>query len=234
MNETEGQLVATILRVCGQWASLPLWGLALWFFFVSVGAHLTAFFPQATGDDGRISPEQGQATPHSSHSSSIFKNPRIGFSMTFFSFVFPNTALVTATFAIAKAFDVRAIKILGCVMTCLLILTWIGVVMGMIRAIHGHVILWPEKGEDREEGGFRNPKESFEEDVVEEAEVDNSQLPDEPSGGSASPVSKEVDSLDRHQSDGTLAGSQRHERQHVDRSGRWKAQDRNRPADENV
>jgi Voltage-dependent anion channel len=76
------------------------------------------------------------------------------FAMNWFSFIFPNTALATATFAIAKAFGSPAIAIVGCVMTCLLVLTWIFVVTMMFRAIYLRQILWPQKGEDRDEGGF--------------------------------------------------------------------------------
>lgn len=76
------------------------------------------------------------------------------FAMNWFSFVFPNTALTTATFAIAKAFNSSAIAIIGCVMTCLLVLTWAFVVFMMFRAVYLRQILWPQKGEDKNEGGF--------------------------------------------------------------------------------
>jgi Voltage-dependent anion channel len=76
------------------------------------------------------------------------------FAMNWFSFIFPNTALTTATFAIAKAFNSPAIAITGCVMTCLLILAWFLVVTMMFRAIYLRQILWPQKGEDKDEGGF--------------------------------------------------------------------------------
>ncbi|KIV84832.1 hypothetical protein PV11_00586 [Exophiala sideris] len=122
-----GVLAAQILRLCANWMSLWLWGLAWWFFFISLLSNLEC----------------------------LRKNHHMPFSMTWFSFIFPQTALTTATFAIAKAFDVDAIRIIGCVMTCLLILAW-GVVVGfMIRAIVNKQILWPEKGEDKTEGGFK-------------------------------------------------------------------------------
>lgn len=76
------------------------------------------------------------------------------FSMTWFSFVFPNTALVTATFAIGKAFSCKAINIIGCVAILPLLLMYIFVCYMMIRAVLLHQILWPQKGEDRDEGGF--------------------------------------------------------------------------------
>jgi tellurite resistance protein TehA-like permease len=77
------------------------------------------------------------------------------FSMTWFSFVFPNTALVTATFAIGKAFSNTPIEILGLVMTIFLLMMYIFVCYMMIRAVRVRHILWPQKGEDKDEGGFR-------------------------------------------------------------------------------
>jgi len=64
-------------------------------------------------------------------------------------------ALCTATFAIAKALNQRSIRVFGCVMTCLLILIWITVFVSMIRAVIVKDILWPQKQEDRDEGGFK-------------------------------------------------------------------------------
>lgn len=77
--------------------------------------------------------------------------------MTWYSYVFPNTALITATFAIGKAFDSRIIQIIGCVMTPALILAWLFVFGMMIRAIILKHILWPQKGEDKDEAGFKGP-----------------------------------------------------------------------------
>lgn len=99
--------------------------LALWFFLVSVGAHYSCV------------------------------RGKMVFAMNWFSFIFPNTALTTATFAIANAFDSPAIAIIGCVMSCLLVLTWFFVVFMMFRAVYLRQILWPQKGEDRDEGGFK-------------------------------------------------------------------------------
>jgi len=38
----QGQLVATITLVIGNWAGLWLWGLAFWFFIISVGSHISS------------------------------------------------------------------------------------------------------------------------------------------------------------------------------------------------
>lgn len=62
-----------------------------------------------------------------------------------FSFVFPNTAMVTATQAIGKSFNSNAIKIIGTVMTCLLILVYFFVVFKMVRGFMLRRLLWPEK-----------------------------------------------------------------------------------------
>jgi tellurite resistance protein TehA-like permease len=74
--------------------------------------------------------------------------------MNWFSFVFPNTALITSTFAIGKAFSCKPINIVGCVMVLPLILMYIFVCFMMARAVILRQILWPQKGEDRDEGGF--------------------------------------------------------------------------------
>lgn len=83
---------------------------------------------------------------------------RPAFAMSFYSFVFPQTALVTATFAVGKAFRSRPIEMVGCVLTPVLVLAWCLVFGMMVRAIFLRQILWPRKGEDRDEVGFRGPE----------------------------------------------------------------------------
>ena len=82
--------------------------------------------------------------------------------MTWFSFVFPNTALCTSTFAIGRAFQSNVIQILGCIFACLLVLVWGIVVSMMVRAVILKQILWPQKGEDKCEGGFHCDNEKCE------------------------------------------------------------------------
>ncbi|KAL4888552.1 C4-dicarboxylate/malic acid transporter [Aspergillus ambiguus] len=120
-----GALAADILKVVVDFAALWLWGLAIFFFFIASCAHWSVIGPG-----------------------------RLVFSMAWFSFVFPNTALVTATFAIGNAFDCRPILILGCAMVIPLVLMYFFVFYMMIRAIVLRQILWPQKGEDKDEGGF--------------------------------------------------------------------------------
>ncbi|EXJ91274.1 hypothetical protein A1O1_04384 [Capronia coronata CBS 617.96] len=127
--DVPGALAAQILRLVANWACLWLWGLAWWFFFVSLVSNVDC----------------------------LRHKHRMPFAMTWFSFVFPQTALTTATFAVAEAFDVPAIRIIGCVMTCLLVLVWLLVIAFMVRALVQKQLLWPEKGEDKTEGGFKAP-----------------------------------------------------------------------------
>ncbi|KAL8818405.1 MAG: hypothetical protein Q9223_002959 [Gallowayella weberi] len=132
---SDGPQAAFIFKVVANWTCLWIWGLAMWFFFVSVGAHWTCFASRR--QDGHFS-----------------------FGMTWFSFVFPNTALATATFAVGEAFGSRAIQLVGCVMAAVLVVAW-GLVFGMmVRAVGQKQILWPQTGEDRDEGGFKAPEKS--------------------------------------------------------------------------
>lgn len=129
--DVPGLLAAQILRLVASWVCLWLWGLAWWFFFVSLLSNIDC----------------------------LRAKHRTQFAMTWYSFIFPQTALTTATFSIAKAFDVAAIRVIGCVMVCLLILVWFFVVGCMLKAIYDQQILWPEKGEDKTEGGFKAREE---------------------------------------------------------------------------
>ncbi|OAL49590.1 hypothetical protein IQ07DRAFT_60870 [Pyrenochaeta sp. DS3sAY3a] len=127
MGAGNGALAGRVGMICANFIGLWLWGLALWFFFVSVGAHW-----------------------------SCARRGKLDFAMTWYSFVFPNTALTTATFAIARALDGnRPIQYIGCAMTVALILMWIFVVVMNVRAVVIRQILWPEKQEDRAEGGWK-------------------------------------------------------------------------------
>jgi hypothetical protein len=122
-----GELAGQVGKMVSIWFGLWLWGLAIWFFLVSVGAHW-----------------------------SCVRKKTLGFAMTFYSYVFPNTALTTATFAIGRALSSRGINIVGCVMSILVVITWITVFIMMIRAVICKDILWPQKQEDRDEGGWKD------------------------------------------------------------------------------
>ena len=64
-------------------------------------------------------------------------------------------ALTTATFAIGRALNNVPIQVVGCVMACLLVVAWFTIFSIMIRAVIMRDILWPQKQEDREEGGWK-------------------------------------------------------------------------------
>jgi tellurite resistance protein TehA-like permease len=95
---------------------LWLWGLSLWFFLVSVGS-LAKY---------------------------LRRENKMPFQMTWWSFVFPNTALVTATQALASAVNSEGLKIFGSVMAGLLILVWLAVFVYMIKALWKKELLWPK------------------------------------------------------------------------------------------
>ena len=110
---------ASFLKLLVDMAGLWMWGLCLWFLLVSVGAHWQVL---------------------------RWRHPEyhIHFDMTWYSFVFPNTAMVTATMAMGRTFGARAIQVLGTVMAVLLILVWLFVFGTMIRAFWLRRLLWPE------------------------------------------------------------------------------------------
>jgi len=118
-----GELAGQVTKILAYWSGIWLWGLAIWFFFVSLGAH-----------------------------GSVVRNGGMSFAMTWYSWIFPNTALITATFAVAKALDRNyPIEILGCVMTCIIIAVWGMIFVKMGFAIASKEILWPRRQEDRDE-----------------------------------------------------------------------------------
>ncbi|KAG0156442.1 C4-dicarboxylate transporter/malic acid transport protein, putative [Penicillium digitatum] len=120
-----GALAADVFKIVANFSCLWLWGLAIFFFIVASAAHWSAI-----------------------------GHGRMVFSMTWFSFVFPNTALITATFAIGRAFSCKPIEIVGCAAILPLLLMYFFVCYMMVRASLTRQILWPQKGEDRDEGGF--------------------------------------------------------------------------------
>ncbi|KAJ2895501.1 hypothetical protein MKZ38_006404 [Zalerion maritima] len=111
-------LVAAIIKITSVFVGLWLWGLSVWFFFVSVGSLFKYIRPSHRG---------------------------LPFLMTWWSFVFPNTALVTATEALGKVFESEALKIAGCIMAGVLVCVWFLVFGTMVRAIYQRKLLWPVK-----------------------------------------------------------------------------------------
>jgi tellurite resistance protein TehA-like permease len=127
MGEGNGELAGKVGMICANYLGLWLWGLALWFFLISVGAHW-----------------------------SCARRGKMDFAMTWYSFIFPNTALTTSTFAISRCLNHnKPIAYIGCVMTVALIAMWFFVIFMNVRAVFIRQILWPEKQEDRTEGGWK-------------------------------------------------------------------------------
>lgn len=108
--------VSMIVRVLAFAAGLCLWGLTLWFFVLSVGGQWRTIFHPAS-------------------------RPR--FDISFFAFVFPNTALVSSTHAVGKAFGWQVVEILGCVFAVLLICTWVIVFSAMCWKVWRGRLLCP-------------------------------------------------------------------------------------------
>ncbi|KAI0095614.1 voltage-dependent anion channel-domain-containing protein [Daldinia grandis] len=106
-----------ILRLLSTIAGLWLWGLSVWFFLVSVGSLLKYVRPER----------------------------KMPFQMTWWSFVFPNTALVTATLALAAALDSTGLRITGCAMAAVLIVVWALVFISMLRCLWNRELLWPKE-----------------------------------------------------------------------------------------
>ncbi|KAL2019111.1 hypothetical protein VTK56DRAFT_10062 [Thermocarpiscus australiensis] len=108
-----------ILRVLAYMTGLWLWGLSIWFFLVSVGSLWKYLRPE--------------------------HRARLRFQMTWFSFVFPNTALVTATVALGTAFESAGLKVLSCVLAGCLVVVWILVFTQMLRCLWRKELLWPKE-----------------------------------------------------------------------------------------
>ncbi|KAI1281695.1 voltage-dependent anion channel-domain-containing protein [Xylaria sp. FL0933] len=106
-----------ILELLSTLLGFWLWGLAEWFFIVCVGS-LWKY---------------------------VWTDRSIPFQMTWWSFVFPNTALVTATLALAKALNSSGLRIYGCVMAAILVLVWIVVFGKMLWSLWTRRLLWPKE-----------------------------------------------------------------------------------------
>jgi len=110
------QYTVDIVKVMSVLVGLWLWGLAIWFFLVSVG--------------------------------SLWKYVRTGsslpFQMTWWSFVFPNTALVAATELMGETFKSEGLQIFSLVMVAVLIIVWIGVFVTMLFCFKQKKLLWPK------------------------------------------------------------------------------------------
>ncbi|KAM0486064.1 hypothetical protein ACHAPX_000765 [Trichoderma viride] len=105
-----------IVKVIALLVALWFWGLSMWFFLVSVGS-LWKYLRTRKG---------------------------MPFQMTWWSFVFPNTALVTATEIMGNIFENRGLQLFGCAMTIALIIVWIIIFLKMIICLKQKKLLWPK------------------------------------------------------------------------------------------
>lgn len=71
------------------------------------------------------------------------------FSLTWWSYVFPNTGFAIATISIGKSLGSEAILWMGSVMTILLVAMWLFVGTCHVRALWLRQILWPGHDEDK-------------------------------------------------------------------------------------
>ncbi|KAI1337261.1 voltage-dependent anion channel-domain-containing protein [Xylariaceae sp. FL0016] len=108
--------VTLILKTLSTLIGLWLWGLSLWFFLISVGSLWKYVRPER----------------------------KMPFQMTWWSFVFPNTALVTATLALSQAIDSSGLKIFGCIVAAALIIVWVLVFATMVHCLWKRELLWPK------------------------------------------------------------------------------------------
>ncbi|KAK1987859.1 C4-dicarboxylate transporter/malic acid transporter [Colletotrichum cereale] len=109
-------IAVPIVKVMSALIGLWLWGLSIWFFIVSVGSLWKYVCPEN----------------------------KMSFQMTWWSFVFPNTALITATIALGKVFQNSGLQICACVMAACLTVVWFIVFGSMIRCLYRRELLWPK------------------------------------------------------------------------------------------
>ncbi|ROT43559.1 hypothetical protein SODALDRAFT_42114 [Sodiomyces alkalinus F11] len=105
-----------IVRIMSLLVGVWLWGVALWFFMVSVGSLWKYVKPDR----------------------------KMPFMMTWWSFVFPNTALAAATAAMGSVFDNDGLKVLTAVKTACLVFVWAIVFVTMLRSLKNRTLLWPK------------------------------------------------------------------------------------------
>ncbi|KAF5658358.1 malic acid transport [Fusarium heterosporum] len=69
------------------------------------------------------------------------------FLMTWWSFVFPNTALVTATSVMGKIFNSNGLHIFASIMTVAIIIVWATIFVRMCWSLKARKLLWPKDDE---------------------------------------------------------------------------------------
>ncbi|KAG4430082.1 hypothetical protein IFR05_014427 [Cadophora sp. M221] len=126
------ETVSVIVRVLAYAVGLVIWGFAIWFFVLSVFGQWRLL---------RLRRRRSSCIEDNS------KSTRIKFDVTFFAYVFPNSALVSATHMVGQAFENDVVEILGTVLGVSLIVVWIVVFGKTVWAIWRRKLLWPAEKE---------------------------------------------------------------------------------------
>lgn len=80
--------------------------------------------------------------------SNIINAKKISFTLNMWSIVFPNVGLTIALIQIGQVLDSDGIRGVGSAMTILLVIAWLLIAAGNIRAVWTRQILWPGQDED--------------------------------------------------------------------------------------
>lgn len=129
------ETISVIVRVLAYAVGLVIWGFAIWFFVLSVFGQW------------RLLHLRRRRRRSNSGIQSESKNTRIKFDVTFFAYVFPNSALVSATHMVGQAFENDVVEILGTVLGVSLIVVWIVVFGKMVWGVWRRRLLWPAEKE---------------------------------------------------------------------------------------
>lgn len=128
-GQQDALVTARVLELLALTAAVALWGLALWFFLISVAANLLAV-----------------------------SRRNMHYTLGWWAWVFPNSAICLATFAIGSTLDSRALNVAGCVATAAVAGMWAFVLVMTVRGVIKGEIMGGTRDEDREEGGFVNSR----------------------------------------------------------------------------
>lgn len=119
-------IIPDVLRIMAVVFAIFIWSLALFFFSVSLIAVVHGIWWE--GDEKRI-----------------------GFHLSWWSFVFPNVGLTISLIDIGEALGSQGIQWVGSVMAVLLVAMWIFVAGNHVWAVWRKKILWPGKDEDHDQ-----------------------------------------------------------------------------------
>ncbi|GME30482.1 putative c4-dicarboxylate transporter malic acid transport protein [Neofusicoccum parvum] len=81
--------------------------------------------------------------------------PRVRWTPTWWSYVFPNVGFTVATIDVGKELDSEGVLWVASVMTVALVVMWLFVASAQLRAIALKMVLWPGKDEDKDEPQVR-------------------------------------------------------------------------------